>query len=206
LAQSAVILEEKIMTRSPDKPKAKTKSDNQLIIQLLILGLVITLIALLVVQNLQPLVEIFFLGQKTLPIPLSVTMLSAFVIGGLIAYVVNAIADWQLNKIMRRAAASENRPSSATNAQSQPTNKSTEPQNPAVSHQQDNSQDFIEDDEYYEDDEYDDEDEYYEDNDLDDLEVLDDDPDTIPYGDRLKYKSKRSPHSDRPPLEAKYIK
>ena len=201
------------MTRSPDKPKAKIKSDNQLIIQLLILGLVITLIALLVVQNLQPLVEIFFLGQKTLPIPLSVAMLGAFVIGGAVAYVVNAIADWQLNKIMRRAAAiaaNENRPSNATNTQSQPANKSTEPQKPAVSHEQDhsqdNSQDFIEDDEYYEDDEYDEDDEYYEDDELDEPEILDDDPDTIPYGDRLKYKSKRSPHSDRPPLEAKYIK
>lgn len=203
------------MMRSPKNTKAK--SDNQLIIQLLILGLVITLIAVLVVQNLQPLVEIFFLGQKTLPIPLSVAMLVAFVSGGLVAYGINAIADWQQNKRMRLAAAiaiNENRTANAASSPSQSANKSTGNQNSVVADNiQDSSQDFIEDEEDYkdgEDDEYyEDDDEYYEDNeddDIDDQEILEDDPDTLPYGDRFKYQSKRSSKSDRPPLEAKYIK
>ena len=62
------------------------------IVQLLILGVSITILAAIFVQNLQPAVEIVFFGQKTLPIPLSVAMLIALVGGGSLALGFNAIA------------------------------------------------------------------------------------------------------------------
>jgi uncharacterized integral membrane protein len=163
------------------------------ILQLLILGVSITVLAAIFVQNLQPAVEIVFFGQKTLPIPLSVAMLIALVGGGLLAFGFNAIATWRQNWAIRRAvvAAGAN-------------NKSPNPENTS-----NNSQNNISDDDS-DDEEIDDWDEDWDD---DEDEELDEDPDTVPYGDRAKMKSTntksastRQVRDQRPPLDAKYIK
>ena len=95
------------MTRSRFSQTAnavnKKSSGAIAIAQLVILGIVITLLAAIFVQNLQPEVQIFFLGQKTIAIPLSVAMLAAFVGGGFLAFVINAIASWRHNLLIRRA-------------------------------------------------------------------------------------------------------
>ena len=161
------------------------------ILQLLILGVSITVLAAIFVQNLQPAVEIVFFGQKTLPIPLSVAMLIALVGGGLLAFGFNAIATWRQNWAIRRAVVA----AGASNTPPNPENMSN------------NSQNNISNDS--EDEEIDDWDEDWDD---DEDEELDEDPDTMPYGDRIKMKSastqptRDKPIRDqRPPLDAKYI-
>ena len=161
------------------------------ILQLLILGVSITVLAAIFVQNLQPAVEIVFFGQKTLPIPLSVAMLIALVGGGLLALGFNAIATWRQNWAIRRAVVA----AGASNTPPNPENMSN------------NSQNNISNDS--EDEEIDDWDEDWDDNEDEDL---DEDPDTVPYGDRIKMKSastkptRDKPIRDqRPPLDAKYI-
>ncbi|AFY74058.1 hypothetical protein Syn7502_02034 [Synechococcus sp. PCC 7502] len=57
-----------------------------------IIAIACTLI--LVFQNLQPLVTIYFLGKFTIPIPLSLAILAAFLIGGISAFIVNLIGFW----------------------------------------------------------------------------------------------------------------
>ncbi|MEE3717462.1 lipopolysaccharide assembly protein LapA domain-containing protein [Tumidithrix elongata RA019] len=69
--------------------------------RLILLGCAITFLAAIFIQNLQPLVSIFFLGQATMPIPLSLAMLVAFISGAIAAAAINWIADW----LRRRAIA-----------------------------------------------------------------------------------------------------
>jgi len=198
------------MTRSPFASKAQTNNSKKVagtlpILPLIILGLGITLIAAILIQNLQP-VQIFFLGQKTLPLPLSMAMLSAFVIGGVIAFICNAIASWQQNIAIRRAivaAGYDKEPqkeqfkstaSPIRNSQDQ-----TQPQNEQYFEDDELDEEFDEDE--YDEDELEEEEDFYE-------EEEDEDPDTVPYGDRKNLKSakpNREKH-DRPPLEARYIR
>ena len=164
------------------------------IVQLLILGVSITILAAIFVQNLQPTVEIIFFGQKTLPIPLSVAMLIALVGGGSLALGFNAIATWQQNLLIRRALV-------AAGADNQPPNPENIPKKTPNNISVEDSEDEDEIDDWEEDwDDYDD-------------EELDEDPDTVPYGDRAKMKSantkstnNRQVRDQRPPLDAKYIR
>jgi uncharacterized integral membrane protein len=163
------------------------------IVQLLVLGVSITVLAAIFVQNLQPAVEIVFFGQKTLPIPLSVAMLIALVGGGSLALGFNAIATWQQNLLIRRALV-------AAGADNQPPNPENTPKKPQNNISNDDSDD----------DEIDDWDEDWDD---DEDEELDEDPDTVPYGDRAEMKSantkstsNRQVRDQRPPLDAKYIR
>lgn len=157
----------------------KRSSGAIAIAQLVSLGLAITLLAAIFVQNLQPAVQIFFLGQKTVEIPLSMAMLVAFVGGGILAFLINAIASWQQNLLIRRAVI-------ASGAGKAPKEQGKAEKFPP-------KEEFV-----------DDEDEEYEDED-DEEEYEDDDPDTLPYGNRPNLKSKSS-KGDRPPLDAKFIK
>lgn len=188
------------MTRSrfsnPVKSSANSSKNSTSalpILQLLILGVSITILAAIFVQNLQPAVEIVFFGQKTLPIPLSVAMLIALVGGGLLAFGFNAIATWRQNWAIRRAVVA-----AGTN------NKSPNPENTSNNSQNNISNDAEDEDEI---------DDWDEDWDDDEDEELDEDPDTVPYGDRAKMKSAntkstntRQVRDQRPPLDAKYIK
>ena len=178
------------MTRSRFSQTAndvnKKSSGAIAIAQLVILGIVITLLAAIFVQNLQPEVQIFFLGQKTIAIPLSVAMLAAFVGGGFLAFVINAIASWRHNLLIRRAVIASG--------------SGQEKQEQVKANPSQYKEEFVEDEEEFEEEEeeYDDEEEEYE----------DDDPDTVPYGDRpnMKSKNSRQVKRDRPPLDAKFIK
>ncbi|MCA6509854.1 MAG: LapA family protein [Pseudanabaena sp.] len=194
------------MTRSPFASKSQTNNSKKNagtlpIMPLLILGIGITLIAAVIIQNLQPVVQIFFLGQKTIPIPLSMAMLIAFMSGGFIAFVCNAIASWQQNMTIRRAIVAAGYDKETQKEQVKSTNSANNyPQDKAQS--QDNQD--LEDDEFYDEDE---DDELEEDEDLYEEEE-DEDPDTVPYGDRknLKPAKLNREKRDRPPLEAKYIR
>lgn len=183
------------MTRSrfSQTANAVNKKSSGAIAQLVILGIVITLLAAIFVQNLQPAVQIFFLGQKTIAIPLSVAMLAAFVGGGFLAFVINAIVSWRHNLLIRQAVLA-----SGSGKESKEQVKATQSQY---------KEEFVENDyeDDYEDEEYDDEEEEYED---EDEEYEDDDPDTVPYGDRpnMKSQNSRQVKRDRPPLDAKFIK
>ena len=178
------------MTRSRFSQTAnavnKKSSGAIAIAQLVILGIVITLLAAIFVQNLQPAVQIFFLGQKSIAIPLSVAMLAAFVGGGFLAFVINAIASWRHNLLIRRAVIASG--------------SGQEKQEQVKANPSQYKEEFVEDEEEFEEEEeeYDDEEEEYE----------DDDPDTVPYGDRpnMKSKNSRQVKRDRPPLDAKFIK
>jgi uncharacterized integral membrane protein len=164
----------------------KKSSGAITITQLVILGIVITLLAAIFVQNLQPAVQIFFLGQKSISIPLSVAMLAAFVGGGFLAFVINAIASWRHNLLIRRAVIASG--------------SGQEKQEQVKANPSQYKEEFVEDEE-----EFEEEEEEYEE---DEEEYEDDDPDTVPYGDRPKMKSKNSRQvkRDRPPLDAKFIK
>ncbi|ELS34156.1 MULTISPECIES: LapA family protein [Pseudanabaena] len=188
------------MTRSPFTSKPNTKPSNQgslgtiAIVQLVILCACITLGAAIFVQNFPTAVQIFFLGQKTIAIPLSVAMLVAFIGGGILALVINAIASWRHNLLLRRAVVAAGY------------DKAPQEQGRAEFTKQEFSADNRAYDEYEEEgDEYEEEEDEYEE---DDEEEEDDDPDTVPYGDRLNIKSRKSdrPKRDRPPLDAKFIK
>jgi len=194
------------MTRSPfakqsPKPNAARKNASGAlpIVQLVILGIVITIFAAVFIQNLQPLVQVFFLGQKTLPIPLSGAMLIAFMTGGLIALVFNAIASWQQNLAIRRAVVAAGYGTEEKKEQVKPSNPPSSYQ--AERYSQEEEEDF-EEDEYEEEDLEEEEEELYEE------EEEDDDPDTVPYGDRKNLKSAKPNREkrDRPPLEARYIR
>ncbi|NUN63618.1 LapA family protein [Pseudanabaena biceps] len=156
------------------------------IFQLLFLGLAITALAAIFVQNLQPTVQVVFFGQKTVAIPLSVAMASAAAIGGVLAFTINAIAAWRHNQLIRRAVIAAGFDSPESNPDIAAAKKPRE----------------YEDEQEYE--ELDEEEEFEEDYEIDD-------PDTLPYGDRFKDKSKPKSNSsakpsDRPPLDAKFIK
>jgi uncharacterized integral membrane protein len=171
------------MTQSRFSKTAKptNKKSSGAIAQLVILGFSITILAAILVQNLQPAVQIFFLGQKTIAIPLSVAMLAAFVGGGILALVINAIASWRHNQLVRRALTAAG--------------SGKDPQEQVKTEKFQAKETFVDDDisdEEYEDDE--------------DEEVYND-PDTVPYGDRPNMKAQDSnPKRDRPPLDAKFIK
>ena len=217
------------------KPTQKNRSSNIPIVQLLIMAIAITVIAAIFVQNLQPLVQIFFLGQKTLPIPLSVAMLAAFGIGGIIALTINAIASWRQDIVIRRAVMADrvsddddneevksNPPPREqrevkTNVQSFYQDSQNFSQNPTQNATSNISQDnnLQEDLEDWEEEELE-EDDLYEDEELEEYEELeeeeeiyeDEDPDTVPYGDLKKLKSAKpkGQKRDRPPLEARFIR
>ncbi len=180
------------MTRSRFSQTANAatqKSSSAIAIaQLVTLGLAITLLAAIFVQNLQPAVQIFFLGQKTIAMPLSVAMLVAFGGGGILAFVINAIAAWQQDLLIRRAVIASG---SAKDPKAQVKAEKSQPK-----------EEFVEDN--YEEEEY--EEEEYEDEEEEDYE--DDDPDTVPYNDRPNMKSQNPSQvkRDRPPLDAKFIK
>jgi len=183
------------MTRSRFSQTAnaanRKSSSATMIVQIVIFCLVITLLAAIFIQNLQPAVQIFFLGQKTVAIPLSVAMLVAFVGGGILAFVINAIASWRQNILIRRAVIASG---SVGNVKEQV--KAPQPQR---------KQEFVDDSVYGDDD--DDLDDLYEE-DYEDEEYENDDPDTVPYGDRQNMKSnlKSKAKRDRPPLDAKFVK
>jgi uncharacterized integral membrane protein len=179
------------MTRSRFSQTAnavnKRSSGAIVIVQLVTLGILITLIAAIFVQNLQPAVQIFFLGQKTVEIPLSVAMLVAFVGGGILAFVINAIGSWRQNLLIRRAVIASG--------------FGKDPKAQVKAEKSQTKEEFVADEEedYEEEEEYeDDEEESYE----------DDDPYMVPYGNRSSMKSKSSNQvkRDRPPLDAKFIK
>jgi uncharacterized integral membrane protein len=180
------------MTRSRFSQTAnavnKKSSGAIAIAQLMVLGITITLIAAIFVQNFQPAVQIFFLGQKTISIPLSVAMLVAFVGGGILALVINAIGSWRQNLLIRRAVIASG---SGKDPKAQVKAERSQTKEKFVA---DEEEDYEEEDEY----EDDDEEEAYE----------DDDPDMVPYGNRPSMKSKSSNQvkRDRPPLDAKFIK
>ena len=169
------------MTRSrfPQPANSSGKSSSRVIsvLQLFVLGLSITILAAIFVQNLQPTVQIFFLGKKALFIPLSVAMFVAFISGGFLAFVFNAIATWQHNLAIRRAVVA------AGYGNEQVTRENAEVK------------------------EYDDDSEFEEEYDDAYGEYKDEDPDTVPYGDRQSLKSKDTNQAkrDHPPLDAKYI-
>ncbi len=145
-------------SKTPSSRKeAASKNSLGAIAQITILGLSITTLATIFVQNLQPAVQIVFLGQKTLPVPLSVAMFVAFVVGSFLAFVINAIATWQHNLAIRRAVVA----AGYGDERIYPENtypENIKPQN-------------------FDNREYEDADNEYE-------EYEDDDPDTVPYGDR----------------------
>ena len=164
----------------------RKSSSTILILQLVSIGLAITLLAAVFVQNLQPAVQISFLGQKTIEIPLSVAMLVAFVGGGILAFVFNAIASWRQNLLIRRAVIASG--------------SGKDPKEQVKAEKFQSKEEFEEEEE-----EYEDEEEYEEE---DEEEYEDNDPDTVPYGNRSNMKSKdsRQVKRDRPPLDAKFIK
>lgn len=65
---------------------------------LLILGLAIACGLIFIIQNLQPPVQIYFLKQITIPIPLGLAILAAFAIGGAAAFITNQISFWLSSK------------------------------------------------------------------------------------------------------------
>jgi uncharacterized integral membrane protein len=68
-------------------------SDLPPITQLIAVTVAIICIAAILLQNLQPLVTIYFLGQATIPIPLSVAILAAFLCGAIVAAIANSVAN-----------------------------------------------------------------------------------------------------------------
>jgi uncharacterized integral membrane protein len=171
-------------SRFSKTPKPTNKKSSSAIAQFIILGLSITILAAIVVQNLQPAVQIFFLGQKTIAVPLSVAMLAAFIGGGILALVINAIASWRHNQLVRRAIVAAG--------------SDKDPQEQVKAEKFQAKETFVDDDISDEDDE-DDEDEGE--------EETYNDPDTVPYGDRPNMKAQGSnAKRDRPPLDAKFIK
>ncbi|MFM7886995.1 MAG: LapA family protein [Pseudanabaena sp.] len=198
------------MTRSPFAAKSQTNKSKKdagtlPIVPLIILGIGIIVIAVVVIQNFQP-VQIFFLGQKTIPLPLSMAMLIAFVIGGLIAFVCNAIASWQQNIAIRRAivaAGYDKEPQKEQIKSTASPNRNSQDQSRPQNEQyfeDDELDDELDEDEYDEDELKEEEDFYEEEEDVD--------PDTVPYGDRKNLKSAKPNREkpDRSPLEARYIR
>ncbi|MEI6063234.1 MAG: hypothetical protein WCQ26_01455 [Pseudanabaena sp. ELA748] len=195
-------------------------SGAMMLVQILILGLTITILAAIFVQNLSSIVQIFFLGQKSIAIPLSVAMLAAFAIGAIIALITNAIATWRQNFLIRRAViatddrgqkdqpASNPKPPSA-NYPNVPKDKKQEQKQEQKENKQEEN--YLDDD-WEEEEEYDDEYEDIGDEFEDDEEYVDDDPETVPYGDLLKLKSNpkaktsQEPKRDRPPLDVKFTR
>ncbi len=64
------------------------------IARLILVAVAIACIAAILFQNLQPLVSIYFLGRSTIPIPLSLAILAAFLSGAISAAIANSIANW----------------------------------------------------------------------------------------------------------------
>jgi uncharacterized integral membrane protein len=64
------------------------------IARLILLAVAIACIAAILVQNLQPLVTVYFLGRSTIPIPLSLAILAAFLSGAISAAIANSISSW----------------------------------------------------------------------------------------------------------------
>jgi uncharacterized integral membrane protein len=64
------------------------------IARLILLAVAITCIAAILLQNLQPLVTVYFLGRSTIPIPLSLAIFTAFLSGAISAAIANSISSW----------------------------------------------------------------------------------------------------------------
>jgi uncharacterized integral membrane protein len=69
-------------------------NEQKRIIGLVIWGVAIACTLVFVFQNLQPLVVIYFLGKFTIPIPLSLGVLAAFLIGGIGTFMINLVSFW----------------------------------------------------------------------------------------------------------------
>ncbi len=63
--------------------------------RLIVWGLAIAFALTILLQNLEPLVVLYFLGRRTIPIPLSFAILVAFVSGAIAALIFNFIAFWR---------------------------------------------------------------------------------------------------------------
>jgi uncharacterized integral membrane protein len=96
------------------------------VIRLIFGGIAIACILILLFQNLQPLVTVYFLGQFTIPIPLSLAVFGAFLIGGLSAFIINLISFWLSPRINFEAEFEEE------DYEEPPAPKSTPKQKPAV--------------------------------------------------------------------------
>lgn len=96
------------------------------VISLVFWGVAIACTLIIVFQNLQPLVTVYFLGQFTIPIPLSLAVLAAFLIGGLSAFMINLISFWLSPRINSEAEFEEE------DYEEPPAPKSTPKQKPAV--------------------------------------------------------------------------
>jgi uncharacterized integral membrane protein len=81
------------------------------IARLILLAVAIACIAAILLQNLQPLVTAYFLGRSTIPIPLSLAILGAFLSGVISAAIANSVANW----LSRRNDYTETDSNSATN-------------------------------------------------------------------------------------------
>jgi uncharacterized integral membrane protein len=96
------------------------------LVSLIFGGVAIACTLILLFQNLQPLVTVYFLGQFTIPIPLSLAVLAAFLIGGLSAFIINLISFWISPRINSEAEFEEE------DYEEPPAPKSTPKQKPAV--------------------------------------------------------------------------
>jgi uncharacterized integral membrane protein len=64
------------------------------IARLILVAVAIACIAAILLQNLQPLVTVYFLGRSTIPIPVSLAIFAAFLSGAITAAITNSIANW----------------------------------------------------------------------------------------------------------------
>jgi hypothetical protein len=96
------------------------------LVSLIFGGVAIACILIILFQNLQPLVTVYFLGQFTIPIPLSLAVFGAFLIGGFSAFIINLISFWLSPRIDSEAEFEEE------DYEEPPAPKSTQKQKPAV--------------------------------------------------------------------------
>jgi uncharacterized integral membrane protein len=94
------------------------------VISLIVWGVAIACMLIMLFQNLQPLVTVYFLGQFTIPIPLSLAVFGAFLIGGLSAFIINLISFWLSPKINSEAEFEEEDYEETPAPKSTPTQKS----------------------------------------------------------------------------------
>lgn len=66
---------------------------------LIAISIVIISILILLVQNLGTIIQISFLGFTSLPLPLSLAMLLAFLSGGITAALWNQVAEWLRDRL-----------------------------------------------------------------------------------------------------------
>jgi hypothetical protein len=96
-----------------------------------IFGIVIIFFGgVLIFQNWQPLIPLFFLGQKTIAIPISFLMLMAIALGGLAAFLINLLTlNFQENdsiqaKVQSQKVPPQNKSTDASSSNPYPSSKS----------------------------------------------------------------------------------